>query len=143
VSYLDTGGVTSATVRYGYRPDRGLMARLARSSAETTLWGRYGVAGAAVDIDARFLWDAGTAGQVASDIVRFGSWSPRVVQMTVADRRYGPGGVWDLAPGARIVFTSSQLGLSGVPAVIGAREYDARRTLVRVWLLDDSLTRGV
>ena len=53
--------------------------------------------------------------------------------------RYGPGGADDLLPGRRVVVTCSALGISGEAAIVGEREYDATRTLVRLYMLDDEL----
>lgn len=139
IRFADPIGTDRVAVRYGYRADRGRMTQRVIVGRDEVLRSRFALQGL-TEADARFLWDPVTAGRVAQESATLGSWAPRVVSLLVTQPdTYGPGAALDLDVGRQVVFTSSALGLSGVPAVVGEREYDATRSLVRLWLLDDPL----
>ena len=140
VRYLDASDLGSMRVTFGYDPKKGTSARIATANGQSTVRAVTREAVETDEMEARLVWDRATAQQIAHDCIRWRSWSPRVVEVQVQDRaRYGPGGTDDLLPGRRVVVTCPALGISGEAAIVGEREYDAARTLVRLYMLDAEL----
>ena len=142
VSYMDAQALASMRITFGYDPNRGIACLSTAANGGSTVYAVTSEAAVeSAEMEARLIWHRATAQQVANDSIRWRSWSPRVVELQIRDRdRYGPGGTEDLYPGRRIVLYADRLGINGMAAMVGDREYDSERALVRVYMLDDPLT---
>ena len=142
VSYLDAPSLQAMTVRYAYDAASGRCVGRAVADFDSTVYGSlFSVSSDVDEFEARYIADDTTAQQVATDALRWLSWSPRVLDVQLSDlARFGPGAADDLYPGRRVVLTCDRLGIDAVAAVVGEREWDASTALVRLYLLDDPLT---
>jgi hypothetical protein len=144
VTYSDVDPVAEVVLRYGPDTEAGDYTEAVVVSAAST---PYGMAGASIfgdlakgsEIEASWVWDAGTAQALAAAQLVSRCVPRRRIRYALDPDRYGIGGVMELRPGMVVRMTDADVGVSSALALVAEIEQTPVEMTAVIDLRDDIL----
>ena len=126
----------SVTLRYQWRPDKGVYLGAVTASAKNTLFGAQAsaISPRTETMETRAVWDDDTAQAIVMDRIRYGAIPSRIRRYTVDPSKYGIGGSQELRVGMPVKITDAEVSWTGLLAWVDEieRTGDAMSVQLRI-----------